>query len=364
MTPKPVTISSASKRNLCSKDILSFCRFSATLLLLGLAAAAMLATFPALPAQAQQEVVVDESGNVGVGTSSPAAQLEVKGGAFLIDGNTGKVPVEGKGTRLMFIPGKRGAFRAGEDYSGDAWDADSIGRWSVAMGLDPLASGEFGSVALGRGPAATGENAVAIGRTTKASGKNAVSIGHGGGASGRNATTIGLDAVASAEESITIGTGIYLEAGKLTNDIPESIMFGINAVPTMLVKEGQVGIGTTTPSEALEVDGTVLAQNVQEASSRRWKKDIRTLKNALGLVGKLRGVRYSWKDTGAQGVGLIAEEVGEVLPELVTYEDNGQDARAVSYAHLVPVLVEALKQQQTQIEDLRQIVRQRRAERE
>ena len=72
--------------------------------------------------------------------------------------------------------------------------------------------------------------------------------------------------------------------------------------------------------------------------------------NALDLVTQLRGVRYVWKESGAPDIGFIAEEVGEVLPEVVTWEENGVDAKGVDYARVVSVLVEAVKEQQREIE--------------
>ena len=53
-------------------------------------------------------------------------------------------------------------------------------------------------------------------------------------------------------------------------------------------------------------------------------------------------------------MGMIAEEVGEVIPEIVQYEENGTDARSMSYDRLVPLLVEAVKAQQVEIEGLRE----------
>lgn len=85
-------------------------------------------------------------------------------------------------------------------------------------------------------------------------------------------------------------------------------------------------------------------------SSRRWKTDIRPLRKSLALVQELEGVRYRWKESGAPDIGLIAEEVGEVVPELVTYAENGEDAESVDYARLVAVLIEAIKKQQEQLE--------------
>ena len=55
---------------------------------------------------------------------------------------------------------------------------------------------------------------------------------------------------------------------------------------------------------------------------------------------------YDWKADGKHDIGLIAEEVGEVIPEVVAYEENGIDAKSVDYARLVAVLIEAVKAQQ------------------
>jgi hypothetical protein len=84
-------------------------------------------------------------------------------------------------------------------------------------------------------------------------------------------------------------------------------------------------------------------------SSKRWKTNVQPL-DGLALVQRLRGVRYDWIESGTPDVGLIAEEVGAVVPEVVTYAPNGIDAEAVNYAKLVALLVEAVKQQQAQIE--------------
>jgi hypothetical protein len=87
-----------------------------------------------------------------------------------------------------------------------------------------------------------------------------------------------------------------------------------------------------------------------DRSSRRWKTDIVPLKEALPLVQRLRGVRYRWTESGASDLGFIAEEVGAVVPEVVSYAPNGVDAERVDYARLVALLVEAVKAQQAQIE--------------
>ena len=83
-------------------------------------------------------------------------------------------------------------------------------------------------------------------------------------------------------------------------------------------------------------------------SSIRWKENVRTLEDPLQLVDQLRGVRYDWKENGEADVGVIAEEVAGVLPELVSFDDKGQ-AQGVQYSKLVPVLIEAVKEQQQEL---------------
>ena len=55
---------------------------------------------------------------------------------------------------------------------------------------------------------------------------------------------------------------------------------------------------------------------------------------------------FDWREDGTRDIGLIAEEVGEVVPEVVEYEENGHDAKSADYARLVPLLVESIKEQQ------------------
>jgi len=88
-------------------------------------------------------------------------------------------------------------------------------------------------------------------------------------------------------------------------------------------------------------------------SSRRWKANIQPIRGALEKVERLRGVSFDWKKMGKHDIGLIAEEVGEVVPEVVTYEKNGKDALGVEYARLTALLIEATKEQQSQIRELK-----------
>jgi hypothetical protein len=121
---------------------------------------------------------------------------------------------------------------------------------------------------------------------------------------------------------------------------------------------GFLGLGVLDPSNRITLpnmantSGQGLANAWTIYSSRRWKENIRTIEQPLELVTKLRGVRYDWKESGTPDIGLIAEEVGAVIPEVVKYEANGVDAQSVDYARLVALLIEGMKEQQKRIEAL------------
>lgn len=141
----------------------------------------------------------------------------------------------------------------------------------------------------------------------------------------------------------------------------EQIIF---ASPTngdlMIIRQnGHVGIGEFSAPNILtlpnvnSVEGRALGYAWDTYSSRRWKENISTIPDALDKVERLRGVEFDSKSNGEHDIGLIAEEVGAVIPEVVTFEENGIDAQSVDYSRLVAVLIEAVKEQQKQIDDLR-----------
>ena len=110
----------------------------------------------------------------------------------------------------------------------------------------------------------------------------------------------------------------------------------------------------TGPEATLDIaaGGTTLADAWTTRSSFRFKTNIRTLDGALETVERLRGVSYDSKTNGKHEIGVIAEEVGKVLPEVVSYEQNGVDAQGVDYSQLTALLIEAIKQQEVKIQQL------------
>ncbi len=123
---------------------------------------------------------------------------------------------------------------------------------------------------------------------------------------------------------------------------------------------GNVGIGTTSPSTKLYVNGDITANSVAGTSDIRFKTNLRPVVNALDKIKALRGVYFNWnqnafpeKEFGAQDeLGFIAQEVEKVVPEIVTKDKTQEEYRSVKYDKLVALLVEAIKEQQKQIDSL------------
>jgi hypothetical protein len=118
--------------------------------------------------------------------------------------------------------------------------------------------------------------------------------------------------------------------------------------------DGDIGIGDTTPSYKLDVAGTIRATaDVIAYSDERVKDNIETIENPLEKVKELRGVSYNRNDIEdkSKKIGVIAQEVEKVLPEVVEQDDEGK--YSVAYGNMVGLLIESVKEQQKQIEELK-----------
>jgi hypothetical protein len=104
--------------------------------------------------------------------------------------------------------------------------------------------------------------------------------------------------------------------------------------------------------------------NVTAYSDRRLKENVETISNAISLVQRLRGVTFDWIADKKHSYGLIAQEVEEVIPELVHESENGTAEgdiktiiKSVDYSKIVSVLIEAIKEQQKQIDELKALIK-------
>ena len=93
---------------------------------------------------------------------------------------------------------------------------------------------------------------------------------------------------------------------------------------------------------------------VELVSDIKLKENIKPLENSLDKVKSLRGVEYDRIDLGWHEIGLVAQEVEEVIPDLV--RENSEGTKVLEYTHLTAVLVEAIKEQQKQIDTLKETV--------
>ena len=163
-----------------------------------------------------------------------------------------------------------------------------------------------------------------------------------------------------------------------------------------LTSDGKLGIGSATPAYGLDVQGTVgitgnsqltgtltvgvddtghdvkffgataskymewdesadtltVAGSLVETSSREQKTNIEDIKNILPAVLQMQGVKFDWKVGQKDNYGFIAEDMHEILPEVVSCNEEGKP-QGIQYTKLTAVLVEALKEQQIQIDELK-----------
>jgi hypothetical protein len=124
---------------------------------------------------------------------------------------------------------------------------------------------------------------------------------------------------------------------------------------------GNVGIGTTSPSYTLHVNGSVAGASAYvNLSDKRYKKDIQPIENALNKILSLNGVTFNWNKEATDmnlddnnHIGLLAQDVEEIIPQAVTTGEDENETKSVAYTDLVPVLIEAIKELKKEIELLK-----------
>lgn len=151
-----------------------------------------------------------------------------------------------------------------------------------------------------------------------------------------------------------------------------ALVVGNNSSVTtgLIVRYGNVGIGTTAPATKLEVQGGALcvrsgssvscnttsgaisAQYFYYISDLRLKTNIQPIENALSRLLTVNGISYQTKYENNRSLGLIAQDVERVFPEVVN-TDKEMGLKWIDYGKLVPVLIEAVKEQQREIEKLK-----------
>jgi hypothetical protein len=134
---------------------------------------------------------------------------------------------------------------------------------------------------------------------------------------------------------------------------------GIGTTGPFLFGGGSPIFGTPAGTMKLDVAGTFRAVSVVVTSDAKYKTQVTSLENSLDKVMKLNGVEYYWnfekfsekKFDKLKHSGFLAQELQKVLPNSVIVDERGD--YAVDYNSIIPVLAEAIKEQQKQIEDLK-----------
>jgi len=215
---------------------------------------------------------------------------------------------------------------------------NTTGIYNAAMGWNALLNNAGGSHNTAMGPAAlygnTGDKNTAVGDSAlwqNTTGNSNIAVGYGAGGNlttGDNNIDIGSGGLAGEANTIRIGL-----AGTQTQAFIAGI-WGVNVggAPVLVTSNGQLGMNT---------------------SSRRFKYDIQDMGTASADLLKLRPVTFRYKQAQDDGshplqYGLIAEEVAEVMPELVAYDKDGQP-RTVLYNVLPSLLLNEVQRQNAEI---------------
>jgi hypothetical protein len=244
-----------------------------------------------------------------------------------------------------FTIGGDGEVSIKSSATGDV-DASTLGGSNGAFYLN--SANHTGTIPISRG--GTGQ--------TGLPGSGAILIGNG---SAYNLTTTptftGSITFAGVTNSLNIGAGgdINGNYGAWTGEKAGKIQFHSNNLYLQFTSEliGRDSAGNNRMT--LTSSGNVTFQGTGTFNSDlRLKENIFTIENALEKTLKLRGVEYDRIDNGDHQIGLIAQEVEEVIPQVVyTLESDPDKIKSVAYQNVVALLIEAIKEQQKQIEELK-----------
>lgn len=153
----------------------------------------------------------------------------------------------------------------------------------------------------------------------------------------------------------TVGTAVWGNVSTLAT--ADTIRFlGSAGEVGRFTSASNLGIGTVTPANALDVvgdgnfTGRVSAFDFLTLSDRRYKTNITRIENGRDILNKISGVRFMWRDLSSNDIGVIAQELQDVLPEAVA--SNGSSKLSVAYHKIIPVLIEVIKDLQSRVDRL------------
>jgi len=283
-------------------------------------------------------LTIDSVGNVGIGTTSPAAKLDVQGNIYA----NGDIR-------------SQGIFR---DYQGEALLQTDNSAVTILGSSGASTSRTLAFYAGNTERMRILQNGnVGIGTTSPVSISGYTSLDI------NNATNGGLIQLSRAG----VGFGqLYNNASEvqLRSIAAVPLVFGTNSSEKMrITSAGNVGIGTTSPSYNLHVEGNVsgisiyASHDIAAFSDITVKKEVKRIENAIEKVKELNGYTYVRTDdeTGTRRAGVIAQEVQKVLPEVVSANPDG--TLNVAYSNMIALLIEGMKEQQKEIDELKKLLK-------
>jgi hypothetical protein len=260
------------------------------------------------------------------------------------------------------------SFATGLFTTASGWGSTAFGGFTTASGIGAVAMGDntlaqaYGSLAIGRFNVAAG-NPVTWGFWDPV-----LMVGNGSSSTQRsNAFTVYNSGIADFGSFINLSTNsTYKQAIYVNNN--EALWYdgthfswGYGANYNFFSRPVTIGGGDAPPSYTLNVNGTINSTGgYYNVSDARWKKDLVPLMNTLPLLVQINGFRFNWRDDDFAGmnfdkgtqIGIIAQEIEKLFPELVRTDDKGY--KAVAYDKLSVILLQGMKEQQQQIESARE----------
>jgi Chaperone of endosialidase len=286
-------------------------------------------------------------GGSQAGLGLPGAGISLAAGNGDFDNNFGEPG--GAGGTMTLTAGSGGSSgtvsRGASGGAGGTITLTAGSGGSSANVFPGLPGGNGGQIVLQPGAAGSGGGG-------SGSAGNVLVVGDDSGSTRGGPHQFMIEGASNSNKQLLIG---YLadSGGDLGYGEIQATVDNIAYTPILLNPNGSgVGIRTFNVTNPLTIgpgQGAAIADGWNTYSSRRWKTNIETLPDALEKVEQLRGVSYDMKSNGKHEIGVIAEEVGAVVPEIVEWDKNGKDANGVDYSRLTALLIEATKQQQREI---------------
>ena len=155
----------------------------------------------------------------------------------------------------------------------------------------------------------------------------------------------------SSDQWVEQATGTFVGSGGGGVTVSDDVATNSTYYPTLsTITSGTLSAAkvSTTKLTFNPSSGLLTSTDYNSSSDKRLKKSIKTVDSALTKVEALRGVSFTWKDSNTKAIGMIAQEVQDVLPDVVTTDEDGY--LGIKYTNVIGVLVEAIKELKAEFE--------------